>query len=129
MWMSHGDQLGPPPASFHAIATTKDAPFAGIAHETKAIYGIQFHTEVTHTLRRTKLLETFIVRICGVRQDWAMANFIDKYLEPLVQAFTTQMQPSSCTRLSEIGYRSGNFEKWEATLCSRLFSNFITRES
>jgi GMP synthase (glutamine-hydrolysing) len=47
VWMSHGDKLGALPASFHTIATTKNAPFAGIAHETKAIYGIQFHPEVT----------------------------------------------------------------------------------
>ncbi len=45
--MSHGDKLGALPAEFHVIATTKNAPFAGIAHETKPIYGIQFHPEVT----------------------------------------------------------------------------------
>jgi GMP synthase (glutamine-hydrolysing) len=47
VWMSHGDKLGALPAEFHVIATTKNAPFAGIAHETKPIYGIQFHPEVT----------------------------------------------------------------------------------
>jgi GMP synthase (glutamine-hydrolysing) len=47
VWMSHGDKLGALPPSFHTIATTKNAPYAGIAHETKPIYGIQFHPEVT----------------------------------------------------------------------------------
>lgn len=47
VWMSHGDKLGALPPAFHIIATTKNAPFAGIAHETKPIYGIQFHPEVT----------------------------------------------------------------------------------
>lgn len=47
VWMSHGDKLGALPPQFHVIATTKNAPWAGIAHETKHIYGIQFHPEVT----------------------------------------------------------------------------------
>jgi GMP synthase (glutamine-hydrolysing) len=80
VWMSHGDKLGGLPTGFHTIATTKNAPYAGIAHETKNIYGIQFHPEVTHTPRGTKLLENFAVGICKARQDWTMAKFVDKEL-------------------------------------------------
>ena len=80
VWMSHGDKLGGLPNGFHTIATTKNAPYAGIAHETKNIYGIQFHPEVTHTPRGTKLLENFAVGICEARQDWTMAKFVDKEL-------------------------------------------------
>lgn len=78
VWMSHGDKLSALPASFHIIASTKNAPFAGIAHKTKPLYGIQFHPEVTHTPRGVKLLENFAVGICGARQDWTMAKFVDK---------------------------------------------------
>ena len=78
VWMSHGDKLGALPPLFHTIATTRNAPFAGISHETKPIYGIQFHPEVTHTPRGTKLLENFAVEICGAKQDWTMAKFVDK---------------------------------------------------
>jgi len=80
VWMSHGDKLAAQPVGFHVIAKTKNAPFAGIAHETKPIYGIQFHPEVTHTPRGKKLLENFAVGICGARQDWTMAKFVDKEL-------------------------------------------------
>ena len=80
VWMSHGDKLGGLPNGFHTIATTKNAPYAGIAHETRNIYGIQFHPEVTHTPRGVKLLENFAVGICGARQDWTMAKFVDKEL-------------------------------------------------
>lgn len=78
VWMSHGDKLGALPAGFHTIATTKNAPFAGIAHESKRLYGIQFHPEVTHTPRGTKLLENFAVGICKAKQDWTMAKFVDQ---------------------------------------------------
>ncbi|KAE8447706.1 GMP synthase (glutamine-hydrolyzing) [Mollisiaceae sp. DMI_Dod_QoI] len=78
VWMSHGDKLGALPPSFHIIATSKNSPFAGIAHQTKPIYGIQFHPEVTHTPRGIKLLENFAVGICGAKQNWTMAKFVDK---------------------------------------------------
>ena len=76
VWMSHGDKLAAVPVGFHTIAITKNAPFAGIAHETKPIYGIQFHPEVTHTPRGKKLLENFAVGICGAKQNWTMATFV-----------------------------------------------------
>lgn len=47
VWMSHGDKLSHLPSRFVTIATTMNAPFAGIAHEEKAYYGIQFHPEVS----------------------------------------------------------------------------------
>jgi len=78
VWMSHGDKLRGLPTGFHTIATTKNSPYAGIAHESKNIYGIQFHPEVTHTPRGTKLLENFAVGICKAKQDWSMATFVDQ---------------------------------------------------
>ena len=78
VWMSHSDKLSTLPSGFHTIATTKNAPFAGIAHETKPLYGIQFHSEVTHTPNGKKLLENFAVGICQCRQDWTMAKFVDQ---------------------------------------------------
>ncbi|KAH7146346.1 GMP synthase [Dactylonectria macrodidyma] len=78
VWMSHGDKLSQLPEGFHVIATTNNAPYAGIAHETKSIYGIQFHPEVSHTPRGVKLLENFAAGICGAKQDWTMSNFVDQ---------------------------------------------------
>jgi GMP synthase (glutamine-hydrolysing) len=90
VYMSHGDKLSNVPKGFHTIAETSNSPFAGIAHETKPIYGIQFHPEVrlisemstdmlkmiqvTHTPRGIKLLENFAVGICGAKQNWTMAK-------------------------------------------------------
>lgn len=47
VWMSHGDKLSQLPAGFRTIATTQNSPYAGISHESKPIFGIQFHPEVT----------------------------------------------------------------------------------
>jgi GMP synthase (glutamine-hydrolysing) len=78
VWMSHGDKLSNLPSQFLTIATTSNAPFAGIAHQEKAFFGIQFHPEVTHTPRGKVLLKNFAVDICNARQEWTMGKFVDQ---------------------------------------------------
>ncbi|EON60936.1 GMP synthase [Coniosporium apollinis CBS 100218] len=78
VWMSHGDKLSHLPDSFVTIATTSNAPFAGIAHTEKPYYGIQFHPEVTHTPRGTQLLKNFAVNVCRAEQNWTMSKFVDQ---------------------------------------------------
>lgn len=65
VWMSHSDRLHSLPEGFTTIATTESAPYAAIAHNDKPIYGIQFHPEVTHSLRGKDVLQRFVLNICG----------------------------------------------------------------
>lgn len=81
VWMSHGDKLSRLPESFEPIASTKNAPFAGIASTDKPYFGIQFHPEVTHTPRGKEVIRNFAVNICKARQDWSMEAFVDKEIE------------------------------------------------
>lgn len=78
VWMSHGDKLGHLPHDFITVATTSNAPFAGIAHKDKKMYGIQFHPEVTHTPKGKILLKNFAVDICQAKTDWTMGKFVDQ---------------------------------------------------
>jgi GMP synthase (glutamine-hydrolysing) len=78
VWMSHGDKLSHLPDDFITVATTSNAPFAGMAHKTKKLYGIQFHPEVTHTPQGTVLLKNFAVDICEAKTDWTMGKFVDQ---------------------------------------------------
>ncbi|KAF2473658.1 GMP synthase-like protein [Lindgomyces ingoldianus] len=80
VWMSHGDKLSHLPDDFVTTATTSNAPFAGIAHRHKMLYGIQFHPEVTHTPRGKELLKNFAVDICQAKTDWTMGKFVDQEL-------------------------------------------------
>lgn len=77
--MSHGDQLSELPTDFHVIGRTTTAPFAAIAHNSKPIYGIQFHPEVTHSPRGKEVIGRFILNVCGCRKHWTMVpwNFCD----------------------------------------------------
>lgn len=80
VWMSHGDKLSHLPPSFSTIAITSSAPFAGIAHNMKMIFGIQFHPEVTHTPHGTEILKNFAVSVCKAHQHWTMEEFVGKEL-------------------------------------------------
>ena len=77
VWMSHGDKLSHLPPSFTTIASTPSAPFAGIAHTERPIFGIQFHPEVTHTPQGSALLANF-VSICKASRTWTMSSFVDQ---------------------------------------------------
>jgi GMP synthase (glutamine-hydrolysing) len=77
VWMSHGDRVDELPDGFHCIASTDNAPNAGIADEDRGFYGLQFHPEVTHTRQGQRILERFVHEICGCASDWTPGNIIE----------------------------------------------------
>lgn len=83
VWMSHSDRLHSLPEGFSIIATTDSAPFAALAHNTKPIYGIQFHPEVTHSRRGKEVIERFVVNICGCKREWTMVRSLQECVSPL----------------------------------------------
>jgi GMP synthase (glutamine-hydrolysing) len=76
VWMSHGDKVTALPPGFKLMASTPSCPIAGMADETRRIYGVQFHPEVTHTLQGRAMLERFVLDICGAKPDWIMRDHI-----------------------------------------------------
>ncbi|KAI0448490.1 GMP synthase [Xylaria acuta] len=76
VFMSHFDKLVSLPAGFVVIAATKNSEYAGIAHEDKPIFGVQFHPELEHTPRGSELLRNFSVDICGAQPNWKMGDFV-----------------------------------------------------
>ncbi|EQB56883.1 GMP synthase [Colletotrichum fructicola] len=72
---SHFDKLVKLPEGFVTIGTTRNSPYAAIAHQTKKIFGLQFHPEISHSVRGTDILKNYAVKICGARPDWKMAEF------------------------------------------------------
>ncbi|MEP6738882.1 MAG: glutamine-hydrolyzing GMP synthase [Caldimonas sp.] len=78
VWMSHGDKVTELPPGFALMASTPSCPIAGMADEARGYYGVQFHPEVTHTVKGRELLVRFVLEICAARPDWVMGNFIDE---------------------------------------------------
>lgn len=77
VWMSHGDTITALPKGFRCIASTDSVEFAAYQSETEQIYAVQFHPEVFHSLQGTQLLKNFAVDICGSKQDWSPASFVE----------------------------------------------------
>jgi len=77
VWMSHGDRVEELPAGFKAIATTDNAPLAGMADESRHFYGLQFHPEVTHTRQGQRIIERFLFDICGCEALWTSSQIIE----------------------------------------------------
>ena len=77
VWMSHGDRVDVLPEGFVCIASTENAPHAGIADESRGFYGLQFHPEVTHTKQGERILSRFVHDICGCASDWTPGNIIE----------------------------------------------------
>ena len=107
VWMSHGDTITAIPDGFEVIASTKDVKYAaysltpnpsrggegsgqtqgqklstplssarGVGGEAP-IFAVQFHPEVFHTLQGKTLLKNFVVDICGSKQEWSAASFVE----------------------------------------------------
>ena len=83
VWMSHGDTITKIPESFKVIASTQGVENAAFVSEKDKIWGVQFHPEVFHSLQGTLLLKNFVVGICGSRQDWSAASFIETTVNEL----------------------------------------------
>jgi GMP synthase (glutamine-hydrolysing) len=81
VWMSHGDKVVELPADFELIAETGSCPIAGMAHQEKPFYGIQFHPEVTHTLQGKRIFEHFVLELCACETLWTPANIVDDAIE------------------------------------------------
>ena len=83
VWMSHGDRVETLPDGFHPIATTDNAPLAGMGDDDRHFYGLQFHPEVTHTKQGTRILQRFVHEICGCGKLWTASNIIDESIDQI----------------------------------------------
>ena len=78
VWMSHGDKVSKLPQGFDVVGKTPSCPIAIMQNPAKNFYGVQFHPEVTHTIKGRELLNRFVLEICGAKPGWTMPNYIDE---------------------------------------------------
>ena len=104
VWMSHSDTIKELPEGFELLATTDSIPVAafkksevrGLKSENTnynsglkpptsdfPLYGVQFHPEVYHSKEGKKILNNFLMNICGCSQDWTPAHFITDTVKAL----------------------------------------------
>ncbi len=83
VWMSHGDTITRIPENYKVIGSTSNVKVGAFKIMNEKTYGIQFHPEVYHTTEGKKLLENFLVAICGCKQDWTPASFVESTIKEL----------------------------------------------
>ncbi len=78
VWMSHGDKVTELPPGFKIIGSNEATPIAAMADEARGFYAVQFHPEVTHTLKGREIIGRFVRDICGCRGDWNMPGYVEE---------------------------------------------------
>lgn len=89
VWMSHGDTILELPKGFELLATTESIPVAAFKMNGKlaahSLYGLQFHPEVYHSIEGKKIINNFLVSVCGCTQDWTPSHFVSSTIDELKQ--------------------------------------------
>lgn len=83
VWMSHGDKVSELPPGFKVIASTPSCPIAGMFDEARGFYAVQFHPEVTHTVKGREILQRFVLDICKCKPDWIMGDYAKEAVEKI----------------------------------------------
>lgn len=86
VWMSHSDSISILPGAFEILATTNSIPIAAFKKtgiDANALYGLQFHPEVYHSIEGKKILHNFLVNICNCKQDWTPSSFVNDTIAQL----------------------------------------------
>ncbi len=76
VWMSHGDKVTELPPGFSIIGSNDSTPIAAMADEKRRFYAVQFHPEVTHTIKGAEIIGRFVRDICGCGHDWNMPDYV-----------------------------------------------------
>ena len=80
VWMSHRDHVAALPPGFAVLGATEDCPVAAMGDAERKIYGLQFHPEVTHTVRGMDILDNFAA-LCSAERNWTMERYTEETIE------------------------------------------------
>jgi GMP synthase (glutamine-hydrolysing) len=85
VWMSHGDTIARLPKGAVIVASTGDIENAAYRIEGEQTFAVQFHPEVFHSAEGSKMLENFVMGVCGCKGDWTPDSFIETTVAELRQ--------------------------------------------
>ncbi|HEX2722619.1 MAG TPA: glutamine-hydrolyzing GMP synthase, partial [Gemmatimonadaceae bacterium] len=76
-WMSHGDHIESPPPGYVVTAASAGNPVTAFRHESRPLFGVQFHPEVAHTPRGGEIIANFIFAVCRAEPTWTTGSYIE----------------------------------------------------
>ena len=83
VWMSHFDEVETLPEGFVVNGMTD--VISAISNESKKIYCVQFHPEVSHTEEGARMMENFVFNVCKAPKNWKLTNYIDETIADIKQ--------------------------------------------
>jgi GMP synthase (glutamine-hydrolysing) len=83
VWMSHADSIVRAPDGFRVTAQTAMVPIAAMEDVDRAVYAVQFHPEVAHTIRGQEVLKHFLYDVCGCLPRWTMTSIVEQAVETI----------------------------------------------
>lgn len=83
VFMSHTDYIDRIPEGAVLTSYTKRCPTGSFEDEKRKIYATQFHPEVEHTAEGQKILENFVLDICGCHQSFRKSSFIQDKIQEI----------------------------------------------
>jgi GMP synthase (glutamine-hydrolysing) len=84
VWMSHSTSVVALPPGWRSVAATASNPYAAVASPDMRLVGVQFHPEVVHTLRGTRVFERFL-DLARVTRDWTAEASLERTLAEVEQ--------------------------------------------
>ena len=118
IWMNHKDVVIKLPQNYSVVAVTDKSPIAVFENQRKKQYGIQFHPEVTHTPNGNRILENFVLDICGAKKEWKISNVIEN--------ISNEIKQTIGNRKVIIGLSGGIDSSTAAILVSRVIEENLT---
>ncbi len=82
-WMSHTDYIAKLPEGFEISAKTANCPVAAMEDESRRLYAVQFHPEVSHSQEGFKILKNFVTLVCNCSCEWKMDSFVESSVKML----------------------------------------------
>ena len=79
--MSHGDAILALPAGFQITGKTQSTAIAGMENRALNLYGVQFHPEVTQSLKGITFLHSFLTDVAGIRPNWTLSGYIEREID------------------------------------------------
>lgn len=81
VWMSHFDEVAEVPPGFSVDA--ESGVIASMSDQSRKIYCVQFHPEVSHTEEGTRMLRNFVFDICEASENWKLTDYISHTVEEI----------------------------------------------
>ena len=90
-WMSHFDHLSEVPKEFKVMLKSQNGFIAGICHDSRPIWGLQFHPEVEHTEHGRDILTAFFNKVANLKKDWGDSEMMDEALGVIKKELDAQV--------------------------------------